>query len=71
MSKVRIEVHAPDNESAQFRALATVKRPGAPQDDQFGGYGSTPLAAAIDLAKTLANVVGYERHEFERMESAG
>ena len=67
MSKVKIEVHAPDSASAQFRALATVKRPGAASDDQYGGYGATPLAAAIDLAKTLANVVGFERSEFERI----
>ena len=65
MSKVTITVHAPDSESAQFRALATVKRPGS-GDDQYGGYGATPLAAAIELAKSLANVVGYERSEFER-----
>ena len=66
MSKVTISVHAPDDTSAAFRATATVKRPGQPNDDQYGGYGETPLAAAIELAKTLANVVGYERHEFER-----
>ncbi len=64
MSKVRIEVHAEDI-SARFRALAIVKRPGSP-DDTYGGYGETPLAAVIELAKTLANVVGYERNEFER-----
>lgn len=65
MSKVKIEVHAEDA-SARFRALATVKRPGASREDQYGGYGETPLAAVIELAKTLANVVGYERSEFER-----
>ena len=65
MSKVKVEVHAEDV-SARFRATATVKRPGQ-DDDQYGGYGSTPLEATLDLARTLANVVGYERHEFDRV----
>jgi hypothetical protein len=66
MSKVKVELHA--DGATRYSAMATVKRPGAPTDDQYGGYGSTPLEAALDLARTLANVVGYERSEFQRID---
>lgn len=69
MSKVKVELHTVDNLATRYSALATVQRPGSESPDQYGGYGSTPLQAALDLARTLANVVGYERSEFERVEN--
>ena len=67
MSKVTVELHA--DGATRYRAMATVKRPGSAEPDQYGGYGATALQAALDLARTLANVVGYERSEFERVDN--
>lgn len=63
---VKLEVHAEDAPDARWRATADVARvdAGAPtfaDPDQYGGYGATPLEAAMKLAQTLANVIGYER----------
>ena len=52
---IRIEVHAEDP-MARWRASADVVRPGSETADQYGGYGSSPLEAVMDLAKDLANV---------------
>ena len=62
---IRLEVHAEDAADARWRATADVDRadvgPTLVKADQYGGYGSTPLEAAMKLSQTLANVIGYER----------
>jgi hypothetical protein len=61
VSKVTIQLHTQDPSAARWRATANIERPGAEKDDEYGGYGATPLEAVTDLAKDLANVIGYER----------
>ena len=71
MAIVTLQRHADTHLGAAWRATVQVPqcadRENTPTPhDEYGGYGSTPLDAVEGLAKSLANVLGYERAERTR-----
>jgi hypothetical protein len=51
-----------DDASARWRASVGVHAPAVDIGvDTYGGYGPTPLDALDDLARSLADVLGFER----------
>jgi hypothetical protein len=57
-----------DDADARWKASVGVHAPAVEHGvDVYGGFGPTPLDALDDLARTLANVLGFERqHGYQR-----